>query len=173
MCRNLRISRNFRQRRVAEAIGVKTSTYANLESSPYRVVGIEKAERIAEFYNLDQAARDELVARWSKTELSEFGKQSRERWEKRNAQRSKAKRAAALERCLIDVLAVLFANTNSDDVELCLCTFGEPLCEVCAALAILGAPAYTTLEAAVENLAALQRRIERDAAKASEKGVAP
>lgn len=173
MCRNLRVSRNLKQREVAEAIGISVSTYANMESSPWRVVSEEKVIRLANFYGLAQAVFDELLERWSKTELSEYGKQSRERWEKRNAQRSKAKRAAALERALIDVLAVTFEVSDSAGVPPCRCTFGGEVCEVCAALAILGAPPFTTTEAAVENLAALQRRIENEAAAAAERGKAP
>ncbi len=170
MCRNLRIQSKIKQKDVAAAVGIRPSTYSNLESSQFRVVNVEKAWRLARFFGLDGEQADLFIAAHGKTELSDYAKNSRDRWQKRNTQRSKARRAEALERALIDLLAVTF-SLAADDTQLCTCTFGggsagdpDRPCEVCSALGQLNLPAFESRDKSTAQLIELQARLDREAA---------
>src|ERR1051325_9940880 len=50
MCRALRVQKGLKQREVAVAMGIKLSTYGNVESSRWKVVNRARAARLRAFY---------------------------------------------------------------------------------------------------------------------------
>lgn len=166
MCRTLRKEKGLKLREVADAVGIKSSTYGNVESSPFKVIGAEKVVKLIRLYGLPPDRAAELSAAWERVPLSEYGEKIRERWRKRNTQRSTAKRVPALEEALIELL---FAQIGDHGDNSCRCGFDGKLegsdraCEVCEALQVLGLPAFTSADKATE---ALQRMIgKREAAR--------
>lgn len=152
LCRIMRKDKGLKLREVAEAIGVTTSTYANIESSQWRVVGEDRANLIANFHNLGDPARAELLASWRETPLSEYGRKRADKWKLQNARRSLAKRVPGLESALVELLCLQIGD-HGDDA--CRCGFDGKLedsdraCELCEALAALGLPAFTSADKAI------------------------
>lgn len=167
LCRIMRKEKGLKLRQVAEAIGVTTSTYGNIESSQWRVVGEDRANLIANFHNLGDTARAELLAAWNETPISEYGRRRAEKWKQQNARRSLAKRVPGLESALVELLCLQVGDHGDDS---CRCGFDGKLegsdraCEVCEALAALGLPAFTTADKAIEQLNVKQEKIAEAAA---------
>jgi transcriptional regulator with XRE-family HTH domain len=157
MCRTLRVQKGLKQREVAEGIGVKPSTYGNIESSPWKVVGIEKVERMIQLYGLGPPRSDELRDAWSRVPLSAYGEKQRQTWERRNRQRSKAKHHDRLKRSLCEVLGLLLPEYPHT---VCACSFDrEEPCEVCMAFENLGLPPFKDMPTAIRDLAKLQDKL--------------
>lgn len=169
LCRNLRVNHKpyLKQREVAKAIGIAPSTYGNVESSMYMVVGQSAAHRIANFYELNGPDRDHLLAAWRKLPLSPYGEKRKKEFSRRNAMRSKAKLADKLKRSLAECLGLMlpqFSEVNEGKV--CACAFdSDELCEVCMALDNLGLDTYTTLDKAISDIAGLQSKLEAERAQ--------
>lgn len=143
MCKAHRDTARLKQREVAERVGVKDSTYANVESSPHRIVGRDRALALAKVFELDEAATASFMAAWEAQPLSEYGEKHRAAWEKRNKLRAKGRNHDKLQLALVEVLGVLIARV--DQADLCTCDPGggtreDPArnCEVCSALEALG-----------------------------------
>lgn len=166
LCRELRISRNLKQRDVAAVIGVRPATYGNVESSPYKVVRQERVEALAKFYGLAQADRLRLLEAWEQTPVSPYSARQREQWAKQNLVRSKARNYERLQLALVETLAVLVTRDKDPD-SLCYCEFGggtaaDPhrACELCSALEALGLDRWTTLDRTITQLSQLQDKLE-------------
>lgn len=169
MCRHFRVDRRLKQREVATAIGVKTSTYGNVEYSPHRVIREDRVHALSGFYKLDEPTHNRLMAAWRKLPLSEHGIKNQEMWKRKNAQRNRAKLCLSTQISLVEVLSVLLGSTP-DPGSLCSCSFERSdACEICAAFEILGLPPYTTIERAVSQLERLAKKLEAERA-AGEKG---
>ncbi len=145
---------------------MKPSTYANVESSPFKVIRRERAAQVATFYKLDETARDGLLAAWDRLPLSEYGERQRERWAKRNKLRSKARNHDRLKLALVETLALLLTSVDDPNV-LCNCLFGggtpgDPTrsCELCSALEALGFDGYAGKLTTIDQLSRLQDRLE-------------
>lgn len=174
LCRELRVKNGLKQREVADAIGVKHSTYGNVESSRFKIIGSHKVAKLIKLYSLppDQAAK--LSAAWERVPLSQYGERAREMWRKRNLQRSLAKRVPALEDALVQVICLQIADHGDDT---CRCGFDGKLegtdraCEICEGLVALGLPTFTTAEEMIDLLAAKADKLtaiaEAKAAKAA------
>lgn len=157
MCRDLRVKHRYKQREVAVGVGVKPSTYGNIESSRWMVVGEEGAKRIADFYRLDSASRVSLLEAWARLALSPGGEKRREYYARLNQKRSKAKHHDRLKRSLCEVLGLLLPDYQQP---VCACSFDrEEACEVCMAFENLGLPPFTTMPKAIQDLAKLQDKL--------------
>lgn len=172
--RELRVKKGLKQREVASAIGVKPSTYGNLESSPHRVVGADKVYRMIQLYELSPDRASELRSAWERTPLSAYGARLRKSWERRNRQRSKAKHYDRVQRSLAECLGLMLtAFSEANQGRVCACAFDkDELCEVCMALDNLGLDTFTTLDKAISDIAALQDRLEA-ARAAAQNGATP
>ncbi len=159
MCRSLRIQKGFKQREVASFIGVKPSSYGNVESSAFKVVGAEKVSKIGELYRLTPTEFQRLTEAWERCPLSPYGEKQRKHWERRNRMRSKAKHHDRVFRSLLDVLGAFLPHIPDD--HLCTCEFGgEAQCEICSALENLGLRPITSRDQVMADLAKLQDRLE-------------
>lgn len=139
-CRNLRIERGLKQREVASAIGIKLSTYGNMESSRFKVISERRAEQLSGFYGIGKEDHDKMMDASRNCPLSPGGEIRRATWKKRNTQRSKAKGHDALKLALVNLLgAHMMALPDSD---LCSCEFGGAVCPTCAALESVGLPPF-------------------------------
>lgn len=170
MCRELRVQRGLKQREVAEAIGIKAPSYSNVESISTRVIGQDAANRLANFYGLDDAGRARLLAAWERTPLSEFNQRRQVVWQRRNRMRSKAKHHDRVFKSLIEVLGAFLPHVP--DGQVCSCEFASDPCEVCTALENLGLNPFTTKERAIADLSALADKLEAKATQPAD-GVAP
>lgn len=178
MCRTFRMAKAMKQREVATKVGLKLATYGNVESSPRRVVGEERAKRIIELLAPDPDQAAEMMSAWARTPLSEYGEKRRLTWAKRNAARNKSKAYDRIFQAMADLLAVTLTVARTD-VPLCACGLdgrleGDPTrsCEICTALVAIGLPAFTTVDDAMDQLAALQDRLDAARAKAEAPKVA-
>ncbi|SRR6266568_2122555 len=168
MCRELRVQKGLKQREVAERIGVKTSTYGNIECSEFKVIRAERVSRLIALYQLAPDRASAFSAAWARCPLSPYGEKQRKTWETRNKQRSKAKNHDRMQWSLCLVLGVHIGLTDSDKV--CVCQpFGGDPCEVCEALTVLGLDTYTTREVAIDQLSKLQGKLEAARAAAAGK----
>lgn len=166
MCRTLRVACGLKQRQVAEAIGVKPTTYANLESSPWKVVQRSRVERLAELFQLTPDVREALLAAWEATPLSPFGERNRERWAKRRLQRSKAKHYDRVRLSLVECLVLLVDGAGAKS--LCTCWFGggtadDPSrsCVICEALENAGlVDGWTDPAKMLDQLYKIQEQLE-------------
>lgn len=140
MCRELRVGKVLKQREVASAIGVKLSTYGNIESSHWKVVSRAKASKLIEFYALPPDRAAALLDAWDRCPLSPHGEKRRETWQKINAGRSKAKNHDRLKLALVELLGLHLMAVPDADV--CACDFGA-VCGVCKALEALGIAPFT------------------------------
>lgn len=168
MCRELRVQKGLKQREVAEFIGVKLSTYGNVESAPHRVIREEKAARIAELYHLDPVRRAALILAWARTPLSEYSEKQRASWRRRSAYRSKAAGYDRLQASLVEMVSFVLAVAPAG--QLCTCGLdgksesdSTRACELCTALEALGLPAFTTAEDATAQIAALHDKLHAEA----------
>lgn len=144
LCRSYRVERGLKQRQIAEVAGVKLSTYGNVESSPWKVMRRDRAERLVRYYGMSPAQTAEFLSAWERCPLSTYGEKQREYWQKRHALRSKTKNYDRMRLALVEVLTALVPLLPDKDV-ICNCTFGggspsDPnrSCEVCWALESLG-----------------------------------
>lgn len=186
MCRELRVQNRLKQREVAERIGVQASTYGNIESSPFKVVGAEKVSRMATMYRLTPDQFAALSDAWERCPLSPFSEKRRKIWQRRNKMRSKAKHHDRLFLSLLEVLGVFIPHLADEDA--CTCGAGRPpegsefgweppaydeRCEMCCALENLGLNPYTTRERVLDDLSKLQEKLElKDAAAEPANGTA-
>lgn len=166
------MAKAMKQREVASKVGVKLATYGNVESSPRRVVGEERAKRIVELLAPDPDQAAQMMSAWAATPLSEYGEKRRLTWAKRNAARNKSKAYDRIFQAMADLLAVTLTVAPAD-VPLCACGLDGKLesdptraCEICTALETLGLSPYTTTESAMNELAELQDKIDAARAKA-------
>lgn len=165
LCRELRMGRHLKQREVAQGIGVKPSTYGNIESSKWMVVGQERARVLAKFYDLDRDGTDRLIDAWHKLPLSPYGEKRRKTFARSNAQRSKARHHDKLMLSLCEVLGLLLPMVPEERI--CACDLTST-CEVCAALENIGLTTFTNLPATIDALAKLQGKLELAAAPVPE-----
>lgn len=176
LCRALRVAANLKQRQVAEAIGIAASTYANLESSPWKVIQRSRMERLAELYQLGPDNRARLVAAWEATPLSPFGERNRARWEKRRQQRSKLKHYDRMRLSLVECLVALVDGARGRS--LCTCQFGggtpdDPArsCVICEALENAGlVDGWTDPDNMLKELYKLQEQLESQIQSQQRKG---
>lgn len=156
MLRDLRKRRGLKLRQVAEVIGVAPSTYGNAESSAFRVFGEGKAAAVADFYRLTGSDRESFMSAWAATKLSPFSEKRREIWHANNERRSAARRLPKLELAMAELLGVHIGAM--DDDKICVCDFGN-VCEVCAALELLGLDRFSTRDHAIDQIAKLQEKL--------------
>lgn len=140
MCRALRVEKGLKQREVALAIGVKLSTYGNLECSHWKVVGRDKAVRLIPLYDLSPDRSAVLLDAWERCPLSPHGEKRREQFKKTNEFRSKARNHDSLKLALVELLGLHLMALP--DAEVCACDFGT-VCGVCAALERVGLGPFT------------------------------
>lgn len=140
LCRTLRIQKGLKQREVAAAIGVKNSTYGNVESSQWKVINRDRAAKLIGLYALPPDRAAELLAAWDRCPISPGGQQRKQFWAKRNELRSKAKNHDPLKLALVELLGLHLMAVP--DAEICACDFGT-VCGVCSALARLGLGPFT------------------------------
>src|SRR5882762_8687714 len=167
MSRSYRIEKAMKQREVAQAIGVKLSTYGNVESASHRVISAERAQRLAATFQLEGEKRAEFLSAWERTPLSEYSLKQREYWKKSNSLRSKSKGYDRIFQAMTDLVALtVTAAEQPAGWALCACGLdgkleGDPSrsCEMCEALFALGLPAFTTGDAVMSQLAELQDKI--------------
>lgn len=132
------MQRGLKQREVSAAIGIELSTYGNLESSPFKVISEQRADRLSGFYGLCKEDHEKLMEASRNCPLSPYGQKRREAYAKQNTQRAKAKGHDAMKLALVNLLgAHLMALPDSD---LCSCEFGGDVCPTCAALERVGLP---------------------------------
>ncbi len=142
MCRDLRVSRGLKQRDVAAVLGIRLSTYGNLESSPHKVIRKQRAEVLSGFYGLGPEDHARMMDAWERCPLSPYGEKRKGAWDRRNSFRSKAKNHDAIKLALVNLLgAHLMAIPDSD---LCSCEFGGEACPTCAALESVGLQSLVT-----------------------------
>jgi transcriptional regulator with XRE-family HTH domain len=166
--RELRVMRNLKQREVAEAIGIKTNTYGNVESSPHVVISETAVRRLARFHQLGIDDTEALLAMWKELPIRESTKQTREMWARKNAIRNAVKRVPQLELACGSLAALLLTLLPDQAVaSLCVCDFGgdSAACEFCEALAAIGLPPFDTKDQTIGRIAALQAKHERAAAE--------
>lgn len=161
--RELRVSRNLRQRDVASAIGVTPSTYGNIESNNHKTIRLDRVLRLAAFYSLDNEQAKLLVDAWQALPVSEYSKRQTDANTKRNAYRSKAKSHDRMKMALLEVTTLLVTAAADPDT-LCACAetdssdmFAdrEP-CELCGALQLLGLSGWTSQDDVIAKLAKIQ-----------------
>ena len=140
MCRTLRVRKGLKQREVAAAIGVKCSTYGNVESSQWKVINRERAAKLIGLYGLNPEMAAQLLAAWDRCPISPGGEKRKEFWRKRNELRSKAKNHDPLKLALIELLGLHLMALP--DAEICACDF-DHVCGVCNALARVGVDPFT------------------------------
>jgi transcriptional regulator with XRE-family HTH domain len=162
----LRRNSNQSQRQVAEAIGVKESTYANAEASHHRRLRRERVERLAHHHGLNQVEVEELIAGWQAMPESEYNRRNSKTWASRDARKSKLKAYDPLRRALLEMVS-LVVGVAADPETLCSCEepdmfapadAAEPVrCEICNALHLLGLGAWDGPDATMSKLADMQR----------------
>jgi transcriptional regulator with XRE-family HTH domain len=140
MCRTLRIRKGLKQREVAAAIGVKNSTYGNVESSQWKVINRDRAAKLIGLYGLNPTMASQLLDAWDRCPISPGGQKRKEFWQKRNELRSKAKNHDPLKLALVELLGLHLMAVP--DNEVCACDFGT-VCGVCSALARVGIDPFT------------------------------
>lgn len=171
MVRDLRVAAGLRQRQCAEGVGIKPSTYANIESSTFRVIGEDRARRIAEFHKLNPERTDELMEYWQATPLSPFAEKRKEGWDRRNRLRYKAKHHDRVFGSLVEILGMLIMTTPEDQV--CSCELDGNACPVCTALDHVGLAAFDTQDKTLDRLARLTHRLAERAAAEQEEAPPP
>lgn len=174
LIRALRQQRGASHRAIGEAIGLQPSSAQNVEHKPYKSLARPKVERLAAFYGLDAAARAALLAAWEALPVSPYSQQNAGRWTARRQVRAKARHHDAMKLALIDLLAVYLEGMQAlrthtgDESPLCTCTPADPfadaeprLCELCAALRVIGYPtAFNGADAVLAFLAGLAEPAE-------------
>lgn len=163
MCRDLRLQSRLKQREVAVHVGLSPKAYANVESNNHKTMRLERVQKLAKLYQLDEASTATLVAAWEALPASEYNQRNAKPWAERQAAqavRGKAKNHDRLQIALLE-LATLFITSVDDPDSLCTCDFGEGrACELCTALQVLGLRGYTTREEVISGLAALQEKVD-------------
>lgn len=159
MVRALRVSAGLKQREVAVAMGIKDSTYGNVECSPHRVIGIEKVRALAKFYELPESQATVLVAAWEATPLSEFAEKRKPAWDRQNRLRYKARHHDRVFASLAEVLGILIPALPEGQV--CSCELDGQLCAVCGALDNLGLAPFESHDKTMAKLAKLADKIHR------------
>jgi transcriptional regulator with XRE-family HTH domain len=166
LCRDYRVAAKLRQREVANALGIATSSYGNVESVNRKTLSRDRAEQLANFYKLDEAARTDLLAAWDEMPVSEYSQRQADAYAARRAQRSKAREADRLKTALLEVVGLLISSVD-DPGKLCACQAAQIFdfsqgdtpapCELCSALQLVGVSGgWTTHEEVVAKLAELQ-----------------
>lgn len=165
MCRKLRVSKNLKQRQVADALGIRATSYGNVESLNRKALSLDRVHKIARFYSLSDEATAELVAAWEELPVSEYQQRLAVSYGKRKERRGKARNHDLLKASLLE-LATLLITSVDEPGELCTCEapdlFADPpiepvTCELCTALQLLGlSGGWTNREEVIENLAKAQ-----------------
>lgn len=161
--RQLRVDAGKKQREVAVALGMKTSSYANAESSNFKRMSLDRVHKLAKAYGLDVAATAELVAGWDALPTSDYDKTRNAEHHRVRQTRAKAKAHDPLKLRLLEVTTLLVTNV-ADPGALCTCAevdmFAEgssgQQCELCDALRLLGLPGWSNLDDVIAKLAAVQ-----------------
>jgi transcriptional regulator with XRE-family HTH domain len=169
LVRSLRVEARLKQREVAEQIGIKTSTYGNVECNNHKTIRIEKVHAMARFYGLDPEAAGQLVAAWEALPVSAYNAAMAPARKRRDQFRAKAKLADALKLSLCELVAVLITNVD-DPGALCTCPPPDLMsteppdtapCELCNALQLLGMPGWTDSDQVIAGLAAAQEALAK------------
>jgi transcriptional regulator with XRE-family HTH domain len=156
MVRDLRVKNRYRQREVAAAIGIAGSSYGNLESLNRITCRIDKIERLALFYQLDDAQTAELIAAYRELPVDAFQKRKLERLNEIRSKASKSRRFDGVRQSLINMFGLLLVTAPDPD-SLCICEPGRAeTCEVCEALSELGLDPWVDAATTTAQLAALQ-----------------
>lgn len=163
MARSLRIEARLKQREVATFIGVQPSTYGNLESSPFKIIRLERVHDLSRLYKLDASRHAALVAAWEAAPISEYSKKQREGWSKRNEVRAKGKQLDRVKLALCDVLdgIGLAAVMGAPYEARCHCIQPDPMlevegstCDLCLAFHALGFPdGWVSGQVAIDRIA--------------------
>lgn len=166
MVRELRQEKRYKYREVAKAIGIAVSTYGNVESSPFKVIRRDRAQALAKFYNLDDAVTSKLMKAWEGCPLSEGGEKRAEHWRNASLRRSKIRMHDRLQLACLELCSLVIEYAPDDGI--CICTFegvhpSDPdrPCEFCSAMLALGLDRFTTRDAAISQLAALQAKLDQ------------
>jgi transcriptional regulator with XRE-family HTH domain len=137
------------QREIATRSGIAPSTYGNLESYPHRVVSRSKVERILVELGAPAAKVAEVLQAYEAAPASAYAEKMREVWAKRREHRGKIRRSGALERALVRLLELRFAEgdkcdcvTEADGIH----ESGTFLCELCDSVRALGLGESWSLE---------------------------
>lgn len=176
LCRHYRMHNNLKLKDVAESIGLRS--YANAEYNNHKTVRIDKVHALARLYQLGPTETQQLVAAWEALPVSEYSQKQRDKWDKRNAQRSKAKAHDTLWRAAVEafgiVAGIMFDEQWSPEkcASLCACDKSPGVhppsanhpslrCEFCTCLEVLGMPeGWTDLETVTAKLAEHQDKMD-------------
>jgi transcriptional regulator with XRE-family HTH domain len=160
MVRDARIRLKYTQRELGELVGVKPSTIANLESSPFRVVRRDRLERVCARLSMGDEERDRVLAAFDAAPISDFQKRQREKWAKMREDRKAVKASTSLRDALIGLLA-LVASCGESIAE-CACAATTPeACELCEAMRAVGLERWESAEAADASIAGLSTPVEK------------
>lgn len=163
---------NLKLRQVAEAIGLKVSSYSNAESSNMKRMSESKVRALAGLYRLGGQETEALIELWREQPVSEYSQRQRDRWAERNARRNKARMADRLALSLVEILTAYLSDQDPATADrLCTCPEVDLMndvtidtyvdCEVCTALKLCGVKASIRdgLPPVVAELAAEQSRL--------------
>lgn len=161
--RELRVAANKKQREIASVIGLKTSSYANAESSNFKRMNRDRVLKLARAYNLSATETAELVVGWEALPVSDYDKHRDKEHQRVRVTRSKAKAHDPLKLALLHMTTLLITNV-ADPAALCTCgevdMFAEDSsgqqCDLCDPLRLLGLTGWTTMDEVVAKLAAIQ-----------------
>lgn len=157
--RELRLAAGKKQREVGVAIGMLERSYANVETSNFKRMRLDRVHRLAKFYGLDNADTNALVSGWEALPPSPYNQRMAKPWAVRKETKSKLKSYDRMRDVLAGLTALLIA-THPDPGTLCNCSFdGSTVCELCDALRELGLHGWTTSEQVMKELAALQDKL--------------
>jgi len=172
MCRQLRVDRGLKQREVADHLGIRTSSYGNVESNNHKTMSIDRVKKLARFYVLDEQETAALIAAWNELPTSDYNDRQAKTWEARKAFRSKARNHDRIRDSLLGVTTLLVTSV-ADERLLCSCPARDEAqlfaaedeeCELCSALVLLGVDTgFTSRAEIVDRLAALQESSSSEA----------
>lgn len=164
--RELRKSLGLTQAQVAAALELAPSSYGNAENFAHKTMSEHRVKRLARMFRLDDAGSAELVALWREMPASEYAQRNAEKWSEQNSRRSKARMYDKLKISLVEMVSLCIGVAPDSDT-LCICeTAGDPdfgtgePCELCTALELLELPRWTNRHEVIEQLAALQEKLQ-------------
>lgn len=170
MIRQLRVDSRLKQRQVAAAIGVASSSYANAEANNHKTLSLPRVHALADLHKVSDGIRADLVAAWEALPASQYNQRQARTWEARKLIRSKVRAHDALKAALVELVALLLGSVP-DPAALCSCeppdlfaeepTTPPERCELCNALFLLGAGSWTNLPDVIARLAKVQEGMEQ------------
>ena len=160
ICKELRLAARLKHREAAAGIGIGTSTYSNMESQSFVVVGESTVRKIVRFYSLDDKRAAELTAAWRELPVRQSTQRTRDAWKRKNAIRNKAKNHDRVALACASFAALYLLQLSDESAAVvCRCDF-ESTCEVCAGLQTMGLPPYDDRDSVIARIAKLQARLE-------------